>query len=87
MKKIILSAVLVLLPSLALAADYAVVCTSPCSVQTSDAQGNFTATQEPAGYVTNIIVWDGVTPYSPGTGYELKPDISGTIQPGQTVTP
>ena len=85
-----LIAAFVLFPSFALAAtpsDYAVVCTSPCSIQTTDAQGNPTTTQEPDGYVTTIIVWDGATPYSPGAGYELKAAPSGTIQPGQTVAP
>ena len=85
-----LIAAFVLFPSFSLAAtpsDYAVICSSPCSVQTTDGQGNPTTTQEPAGYVSNIIVWDGVTPYSPGAGYELKSDADGSIQPGQTVTP
>lgn len=81
-----------LLPSIAFAQtapqNYALVCTSPCSIQTMDAQGNPAITQEPAGYVTNVILWDGNTSvWQPPAGYEAEPDFTGAIQIGQTVAP
>ena len=87
MNKFLLAVVLASAPAGAFAEDYAVVCTSPCAVQTSDAQGNTTIVQEPAGYVSNVIVWNGTTAYNPGIGYELKLDSTGAEQVGQTVTP
>ena len=62
-------------------ARYAVVCTAPCQGQ--DASGN--PVQEPAGYVQNVILWDGVAPYTPGPGLELKP--AGSMQIGDVVAP
>ena len=47
-----LISVFVLFPSFALAAtpsNYSVVCTSPCSIQTVEAQGNPTTTQDLLG--------------------------------------
>lgn len=90
MKKLIILATL--FPMLAFAQtapqNYALVCTATCSVQTTDANGNPTTTQEPAGYVTNVILWDGNTSvWQPPSGYEAKPDFTGGIQIGQTVTP
>jgi len=66
---------------------YATVCSSPCAITTYDTNGNLAQTTEPAGYVVDIIAWDGVTPYDPGPGFELQPDTSGTIQIGQVVAP
>lgn len=66
---------------------YIDVCKTPCNVTTIGADGNSVTTQEPAGYVYAIIEWDGVTPYDPGTGFELQPDTSGSVAVGQIVTP
>lgn len=60
---------------------YAVICTTAC--QGTDANGN--PVTEPAGYVQDIILWNGVAVYSPGLGLELKP--AGTLQIGQVTTP
>jgi hypothetical protein len=78
----------ILVPAMAFAQSlptkYAEICTSPCTAGVDD---NDNPVQQPAGYVANIIEWDGVTPFSPPAGYELKPDSDGSMQIGQTVTP
>jgi hypothetical protein len=90
MKKLLILATL--FPFLAIAQtapqDYALVCTSPCSVQTTDTNGNLTTVQEPSGYVTDVILWNGNTSvWQSPAGYEVQPDFTGAIQIGQTVTP
>lgn len=61
---------------------YAVICTVSCPVTQAD---GVTVINEPAGYVINAILWDGVAIYSPGVGLELKR--SDTLQIGQITTP
>lgn len=63
---------------------YAIECSTTCTVQSADADGNPVQVQQPAGYVTNIVLWDGATPYAPGTGLRLVP--AGTLQIGQVDT-
>lgn len=61
--------------------DYAVICSSAC--QSYDAGGN--PVQQPPGYVQNIIRWDGLIPYAPGPGLELR--LAGTLAIGDITTP
>lgn len=46
---------------------YHVLLTAPRTV--TDDQGD--ATVQPAGTIINTVMWDGVTPYDPGTGCAL----------------
>lgn len=39
---------------------------------------------EPVGYVVNVVVWDGSTPYSPGDGLALVADPDGKYPIGST---
>ncbi|MFT8897108.1 MAG: hypothetical protein ABF968_09135 [Acetobacter sp.] len=41
---------------------------------------------EAVGYVVNAIVWDGVTPYSPGDGLAVLADPDGKYLIGSTYT-
>ncbi|BCI68059.1 hypothetical protein [Acetobacter aceti] len=41
---------------------------------------------EPVGHVVNIIMWDGVTPYTPGDGLALVADPDGKYPVGSTYT-
>ena len=41
---------------------------------------------EGVGTVVNVVLWDGVSAWSPGTGYAVLVDPSGQYQIGQTVT-
>lgn len=58
--------------------EYLIVCTSPYLA--SD------GTTQPVGTAINRVMWDGVTPYSPGLGLSLVPDDGRTIyQPAMPV--
>lgn len=39
-----------------------------------------------AGYVVNVIVWDGVTTFDPGEGFSLVADPGGKYLIGSTYT-
>lgn len=41
---------------------------------------------EAVGYVVNVIVWDGISTYSPGTGLALVADPDGKYLIGSTYT-
>jgi hypothetical protein len=36
--------------------------------------------------VVNVVLWDGVTPWSPPAGTETRADPTGSLQIGQTTT-
>ncbi len=38
------------------------------------------------GQVVNVVLWDGVTPWSPPAGTEARADPTGSLQIGQTTT-
>jgi hypothetical protein len=61
---------------------YAVVCTSPCLATVA---GSPVPVAQPAGYVLNMVLWDGVTPFTPPPGTELQ--LAGSLQTGQTTVP
>jgi hypothetical protein len=86
MRKIIfVAAALALLPRAALADTYALVLTAPGQVQSTDAQGNPTVITAQPGYVVDIIVYDGQSPYAPPAGTEIKP--AGNLKIGDITTP
>ena len=58
-------------------ATYAVIAT---------AAGTIDGQAVTAGEVVNIVVWDGVTPWTPPVGTEVRADPTGTLQIGQTTT-
>ena len=59
-------------------ARYAIVATTAAAG--TDATGN--PVTIPAGTVVDIAVWDGVTPWSPGTGFEAVADPSAAAVVG-----
>jgi len=83
MKKVLLLLALVAAPVLAASAQrYAVICKTVCTLP-DDITG--TLIQHPAGFVVNVITWDGVSRYDPGVAYELRR--SDTLNIGDITTP
>jgi hypothetical protein len=39
-----------------------------------------------AGQVVNVVLWDGVTPWTPPAGTETRADPTGSLQIGQIAT-
>jgi hypothetical protein len=92
MKKLII-ALAFLTPSFAFASPYALEMSAPCSMQAQDSAGNTQTVTEPAGYVTDIAAWDGVTQFSPldpcGHPETLIPQVAGipAVGTGGVTTP
>jgi hypothetical protein len=89
MKKFLI-ALAFLFPGFASAAPYALELSAPCAASWPDGYGGAQQGIEPAGYVADIVIWDGVTRFAPldpcGNAYNLVAEPTlGT--PGITFTP
>ena len=89
MRKLIFAAA-ILAPFAANAApqDYAAACATSCAEQTYDASGTPTTTQEPAGWVDNMIVLDPDVAhgFAAPAGHVLIPVQSGQPQSDTVAT-
>ncbi len=48
--------------------------------------GTYYGTAATVGDVVNVVLWDGVAPWTPPAGTELRADPEGALLIGQTTT-